>query len=88
MTLTGYIQCPTQAQKKPYGKEGEKHQEAGGGPFHFPLNGFRGDLIYAISGTLSSKVAKDKSTQGRAATLYSQYLNALRKDHSLIYLRE
>jgi hypothetical protein len=86
--LSGYVQCPTAAKvspamdkKKPYNPAAERF---------YVLQAFRDDLIDALCKPLNPerKAAINSDFDHRTATLYAQYVKALRKDRSIIHLGE
>ena len=86
--LSGYVQCPTAARvspamdtKKTYSPAAERF---------YVLQAFRDDMIDGLCNPLdeAKKAAANSDHDHRLATLYAQYVKALRTDRSLISLGE
>jgi hypothetical protein len=91
MQYSGHLQCPNQYTKRPYGKKkGERHVYKAAQERIYLLEGFRDGIIDDSCHTLgeAAKNATNSDYDHRAATLYSQYMEALRKNKDLIHLGE
>ena len=85
--ISGYVQSPTQSRVSP--TKGGHLNDAGPAKDRFyMLQAFRDDMIDGLCNTLDreGRAAANSEYEKRLATLHAQYMTALRKDRSLIYL--
>ncbi len=84
--LSGYVQCPTAAKVSPTMDKKKTYSPAA--ERFYVLQAFRDDMIDSLCEPLSAgqKAAANSDFDHRIATLYAQYVKALRKDRSLIHL--
>lgn len=89
-TLSGHVECPTAAKVRPFGSLNDGHTYSPARERFYMLEAFRDGIIDAQCITLNAqqKEAANSDYDHRLATLFSHYMKALRKDRSLIHLRE
>jgi hypothetical protein len=84
---TGYVECPTQSERSP--TKGSHLKDGGPGNARFyMLQAFRDDMIDGLCEPWNEQKMSENNSEysRRLATLHAQYMKALRKDRSLIYL--
>lgn len=86
--LSGHVECPTASSVRPYGKNSGRHQYSPARERFYLLYAFRPNLIDSLANPLNDKQKAQANSEydKRLATLHAQYMKALRKDPSLIYL--
>ena len=87
--VSGYVECPTTSRERP--NTGGHLNDAGPAKErYYLLQAFRDDLIDGLCSSLNKERAAQVNSDydHRVATLYAQYMKALRKDRTLIHLGE
>lgn len=86
--LSGYVQCPTAARVSPAMDDKKTYSPAA--ERFYVLQAFRDDMLDGLCNPLNEEQRKvvNSDYDHRLATLYGQYVKALRTDRSLTFLGE